>query len=89
MVKIHPACSPDCFNDLDSATHCQRGGSTLLDIQIDPNEIPPMIVRMRALTNKLQKGTTMNRLKDKTALISGGSHEEIVVDGSISLACLP
>lgn len=45
--------SPEDFDSMDIAALCERKGPALLDIHIDPNEIPPMSVRMRALANNL------------------------------------
>lgn len=39
----------DELNNLDFQTICARPGPTLLDVHIDPEEIPPMGVRMRML----------------------------------------
>lgn len=38
---------------LDIPALCSRNGPTLLDVHIDPNEVPPMNVRMRVLNNTL------------------------------------
>ena len=42
--------SPEDLPDLDIAGMCARKGPTLLDVLIDPEEVPPMNVRMRVLT---------------------------------------
>jgi acetolactate synthase-1/2/3 large subunit len=34
---------------LDVASLCARKGPTVLDVFIDPDEVPPMSVRMRVL----------------------------------------
>jgi acetolactate synthase-1/2/3 large subunit len=41
--------SPQDLLALDIKGICQRRGPTLLDIRIDPEEIPPMYVRIRSL----------------------------------------
>lgn len=41
--------SPEEFADLDVEALCSRNGPTLLDVLIDPEEVPPMNVRMRVL----------------------------------------
>jgi acetolactate synthase-1/2/3 large subunit len=41
--------SPEDFADLDVEALCRRQGPTLLDVLIDPEEVPPMNVRMRVL----------------------------------------
>ncbi len=45
--------SPEELSRLDIAGMCAREGPTLLDIYIDPEEVPPMSVRMRALADNL------------------------------------
>ncbi|MEJ2200584.1 MAG: thiamine pyrophosphate-binding protein [Desulfuromonadaceae bacterium] len=44
--------SPQDFADLDVASICRHVGPTLLEIHIDPEEVPPMGSRMRALVGK-------------------------------------
>ncbi|MBU1426805.1 MAG: thiamine pyrophosphate-binding protein [Gammaproteobacteria bacterium] len=39
------------LSKLDVAGMCTRGGPTLLDVFIDPEEVPPMSVRMRVLAD--------------------------------------
>ena len=41
--------SPQDLLALDSKAICTRSGPTLLDVHIDPEEVPPMGVRMKAL----------------------------------------
>ena len=41
--------SPQDLFMLDIKSICQRQGPTLLDVRIDPDEVPPMGVRMRGL----------------------------------------
>ena len=43
--------SPEDLANLDIDAICMRKGPTLLDVHIDPDEIPPMTVRMRTLAN--------------------------------------
>jgi len=45
--------SPEDLAKLDVAAICSRQGPTLLDVLIDPDEEPPMNVRMRVLANTL------------------------------------
>jgi acetolactate synthase-1/2/3 large subunit len=44
--------SPEDLSGLDVASMCARNGPTLLDVFIDPDEVPPMGVRMRVLANE-------------------------------------
>lgn len=48
-ADAHTIRSPEDFSRLDIAALCARRGPTLLDVLIDPNEVPPMNVRMRVL----------------------------------------
>jgi acetolactate synthase-1/2/3 large subunit len=41
--------SPEELCRLDVASLCARKGPTVLDVFIDPDEVPPMSVRMRVL----------------------------------------
>ncbi len=43
--------SPQDLLQLDADTLCNRQGPTLLDVRIDPEEVPPMKTRMRVLGN--------------------------------------
>jgi acetolactate synthase-1/2/3 large subunit len=45
--------SPEDLAALDIDAICARKGPTLLDVRIDPEEVPPMNVRMRVLANVL------------------------------------
>jgi len=47
----HVVRSPEDLAHLDIEAICARKGPTLLDVRIDPEEIPPMTVRMRVLAN--------------------------------------
>ena len=49
----HTIRSPEDLIGLDIAAICARKGPTLLDVLVDPEEVPPMNVRMRVLTNAL------------------------------------
>jgi len=55
-AESHTIRCPQDMSDLDVATLCARKGPTLLDVYIDPEEVPPMNVRMRVLTHTLSKG---------------------------------
>jgi acetolactate synthase-1/2/3 large subunit len=41
--------TPGELSTLDVASICARKGPTLLDVYVDPDEVPPMSVRMRVL----------------------------------------
>ena len=41
--------SPADLERLDVQAVCERAGPTLLDVRVDPEEVPPMEVRMRGL----------------------------------------
>jgi acetolactate synthase-1/2/3 large subunit len=41
--------SPSDLDDLDIATLCSREGPTLIDVHVDPEQVPPMNVRMKVL----------------------------------------
>lgn len=45
--------SPDDLLQLDIAAICARKGPTVFDVMIDPDEVPPMNVRMRVLAESL------------------------------------
>ncbi|HYC41395.1 MAG TPA: thiamine pyrophosphate-binding protein [Noviherbaspirillum sp.] len=45
--------SPEDMAKLDIEAICARKGPTVLDVLIDPEEVPPMNVRMRVLANTL------------------------------------
>ncbi|MGH8806326.1 MAG: thiamine pyrophosphate-binding protein [Noviherbaspirillum sp.] len=49
----HTIRSPADFEKLDIEAICTRKGPTLLDVLVDPDEVPPMNVRMRVLANAL------------------------------------
>lgn len=42
---------PQDLANLDMHTICKRGGPTVLDVRIDPNEIPPLETRIKMLKN--------------------------------------
>jgi acetolactate synthase-1/2/3 large subunit len=41
--------SPSDFDDIDIQSMCSRPGPTVLDMRVDPEEVPPMQMRIRAL----------------------------------------
>ncbi|WP_455211891.1 thiamine pyrophosphate-dependent enzyme, partial [Kaarinaea lacus] len=41
--------SPEDFDAIDIESICKRPGPTLLDVLVDPEEVPPMQMRIRAL----------------------------------------
>ncbi|OWW19598.1 hypothetical protein AYR66_08850 [Noviherbaspirillum denitrificans] len=45
--------SPEDIAVLDIDAICARKGPTVLDVLVDPDEVPPMNVRMRVLANTL------------------------------------
>lgn len=45
--------SPEDMAALDIEAICARKGPTVLDVHVDPEEVPPMNVRMRVLANNL------------------------------------
>ncbi|WP_420472932.1 thiamine pyrophosphate-binding protein [Noviherbaspirillum sp. ST9] len=45
--------SPEDMATLDIDAICARKGPTVLDVHVDPEEVPPMNVRMRVLANNL------------------------------------
>lgn len=45
--------SPADLTDLDIEQICSRKGPTVLDVRVDPDEVPPMNVRMRVLSSVL------------------------------------
>ncbi len=42
-------CNPRHLADLDTEAICARQGPTLLDVHVDPEEVPPIAVRMKVL----------------------------------------
>ncbi len=52
-AEAHTIRSPEDIFGLDIAAMCAHKGPTLLDVHIDPDEVPPMNVRMRVLANAL------------------------------------
>ncbi|MBI3902612.1 MAG: thiamine pyrophosphate-binding protein [Nitrosomonadales bacterium] len=52
-AEAHTIRSPQDLAALDVAAMLARKGPTLLDVLIDPDEVPPMNVRMRVLANDL------------------------------------
>ncbi|MBS1189312.1 MAG: Acetolactate synthase [Rhodocyclaceae bacterium] len=48
-ISGHVIESPQDLEALDFATLFQRKGPTLLDVRVDPEEVPPMSLRMKAL----------------------------------------
>ena len=49
----HTIRAPEDFVNLDIEKICTRKGPTLLDVLVDPDEVPPMNVRMRVLATAL------------------------------------
>jgi acetolactate synthase-1/2/3 large subunit len=52
-ADAHTIRSPEELSELDIDAMCARKGPTLLDVFVDPEEVPPMNVRMRVLANAL------------------------------------
>jgi acetolactate synthase-1/2/3 large subunit len=40
--------------NIDIDRICRRAGPTLLDVRIDPEEVPPIRVRMKGLADKIR-----------------------------------
>ncbi|MCC2637568.1 MAG: Acetolactate synthase [Moraxellaceae bacterium] len=51
-AEAHVIHSPEDLDRLDLAALCRRNGPTLLDVRVDPEEVPPMNARMRVLARK-------------------------------------
>ncbi len=49
----HTIRAPEDLSRLDIAAICAHNGPTLLDVLVDPDEVPPMNVRMRVLADAL------------------------------------
>jgi acetolactate synthase-1/2/3 large subunit len=49
----HTIRAPHDLVNLDIDFICARKGPTLLDVLVDPDEVPPMNIRMRVLTGTL------------------------------------
>ena len=49
-IAGHVISSPEDFENLDMSLILARKGPTLLDVRIDPEEVPPMDLRMQALS---------------------------------------
>lgn len=49
-AEAHVIRSPDDLRRLDIAALCRGPGPTLLDVRVDPEEVPPMNARLRVLT---------------------------------------
>lgn len=52
-AEAHTIRSPEELSRLDIAAMCRSKGPTLLDVLIDPEEVPPMNVRVRVLASAL------------------------------------
>jgi acetolactate synthase-1/2/3 large subunit len=52
-AEAHTIHGPEDLAKIDIEAICDRKGPTLLDVLIDPDEVPPMNVRMRVLANSL------------------------------------
>jgi len=52
-ADAHTIRSADDLAALDMEAICSRKGPTLLDVLVDPEEVPPMNVRMRVLANAM------------------------------------
>jgi acetolactate synthase-1/2/3 large subunit len=48
-AEAHTIHGPQDFERLDIEAMCKRKGPTLLDVYIDPEQVPPMNLRMRTL----------------------------------------
>jgi acetolactate synthase-1/2/3 large subunit len=45
----HTVRAPNDLLDIDFEAICERGGPTLIDVHIDPDEVPPIATRIKAL----------------------------------------
>src|SRR3990167_4792318 len=52
-AEAHTIHGPDDLANLDIGRLCARKGPTVLDVFVDPDEVPPMNVRMQALADGL------------------------------------
>jgi acetolactate synthase I/II/III large subunit len=52
-AEAHTIRSPEDLINLDITAMCAGKCPTLLDVLIDPDEVPPMNVRMRVLANTI------------------------------------
>jgi acetolactate synthase-1/2/3 large subunit len=52
-AHAHTIRSPEDLTTLDIAEICARKGPTLIDVLIDPDEVPPMNVRMKVLADSM------------------------------------
>ena len=48
-IPGHVICSPQELDNLDFDAILQRKGPTLIDVRVDPEEVPPMVLRMKTL----------------------------------------
>ena len=48
-IPAHVIVSPADIDQIDFATMLDRKGPTLIDVRIDRNEVPPMILRLKTL----------------------------------------
>lgn len=48
-IEGHVITEPDDFNQLGLSTHDEKRGPVLLDVRIDREEVPPMIMRLKTL----------------------------------------
>jgi acetolactate synthase-1/2/3 large subunit len=48
-IPAHVICAPADFEHIDFPALLQRQGPTLLDVRIDRNEVPPMLLRLKTL----------------------------------------
>ena len=48
-IMSHTIEHPDDFKKLNFNTICNRNGPTLLDVRIDPNEVPPIATRITGM----------------------------------------
>jgi acetolactate synthase-1/2/3 large subunit len=48
-VPAHVIESPEDFDRIDFAAVLSRKGPTLLDVRVDGEEVPPMVMRLKTL----------------------------------------
>lgn len=64
--------SPSDLVDLDVAVLCERKAPTLLDVYIDPNEVPPMALRIKSLRSQTNPNDSRKNIEQDLERDSGG-----------------
>jgi acetolactate synthase-1/2/3 large subunit len=61
--------SPSDFDNIDIQSICARSGPTVLDVRVDPEEVPPMQMRIKTLNESKDvptRGAEQLRLANKS-----------------------